>query len=317
MLTKRPLLDTAADQALFVADESRRRAMKLAFQHRNTLVVGEPGSGKTSLLYRIRANADSGSEAPLVVFADARLAADARELVDLILEESVDAGWLEQLSRPERGDPFGLVSQVRRLRDVREGSMILIDDPDAEQAATLFGRLRDELWQLPVWFTVAVNPSTYGVLTQPPANAFFDTVITLAPLEPGAAVEMLTLRKHRGELQGEIRAPSQPIQPRTVLLDAEAGASGGRYDVELQRKLLTIAEEVAGRTGAALALEIWNRGAVSASDNSLQRSLGVTRTRLTQLLKELERAEALVSSSQPASGAIGRPRTLYDINRRL
>ena len=162
--------------------------------------------------------------------------------------------------------------------------MILLDDPDAEQAATLFGRLRDELWQPPVWFTVAVNPSTYtSVLSQPPANAFFDVMIELEPLEPNVAVDMLRRRKHRGELAEEIAEPAQAMQPRAVLLSAEAGP-GARYDAELQHELLTRAERAAGRAGAALVAEIWNRGAVSASDADLQRSLGVSRARLTQLL---------------------------------
>ena len=314
MLTKRPLLDTAADQALFVKDASRERAIRSAFQRSNTLIVGEPGSGKTSLLYNIRANAHRGS-APEVILVDARVAGDARDLIDIVIEEAIDEGWVEAAGRPDRDDPFAIASQIRRLRDAPDGSMILLDDPDAEQAATLFGRLRDELWQLPVWFTVAVNPSTYtSVLSQPPANAFFDVMIELEPLEPNVAVDMLRRRKHRGELAEEIAEPAQAMQPRAVLLSAEAGP-GARYDAELQHELLTRAERAAGRAGAALVAEIWNRGAVSASDADLQRSLGVSRARLTQLLTLLANEGTLVSNSQAASGAIGRPRTLYDINR--
>lgn len=314
MLTKRPLLDTAADQRLFVKDASRERAIRSAFQRSNTLIVGEPGSGKTSLLHAIRANANEGA-APDVMLVDARVAGDARDLIDIVLKEAVDDGWVEAAGRPDRDDPFALVSQIRRLRDARDGSMILLDDPDAEQAATLFGRLRDELWQLPVWFTVAVNPNTYtSVLSQPPANAFFDLVIQLEPLEPDAAIQMLQRRKHRGELAEKIAVPPHAMQPRAVLLSAEAGP-GARYDAELQHELLTRAERAAGRAGAALVAEIWNRGAVSASDADLQRSLGVSRARLTQLLTLLASEGALVSTSQASSGAIGRPRTLYDINR--
>jgi hypothetical protein len=299
---------------LFVKDASRERAIGSAFQLRNTLIVGEPGSGKTSLLYNVRGNAHRGS-APKAILVDARLAGDARDLIDLVLEEAVDDGWIEAARRPDRDDPFALASQVRRLRDAPDGSMILLDGPDAEQAATLFGRLRDELWQLPVWFTVTVNPTTYtSVLSQPPANAFFDVIIELEALEPNIAVKMLRLRKHRGQLAEEIAKPTQAMQPRAVLLSAEAGP-GARYDAELQHELLTRAERAAGRAGAALVTEIWNRGAVSASDADLQRSLGVSRARLTQLLTLLANDGALVSSSQATSGAIGRPRTLYDINR--
>jgi hypothetical protein len=314
MLTKRPLLDTAADQRLFVKDPSRQHAIKSAFQRSNTLIVGDYGSGKTSLLYNIRANANERS-APNAMLVDAHVASDARDLIDILLKEAEDDGWVEVAARPIRDDPFALVAQIRRLRAASDGSMILLDDPNAEQAAALFGQLRDELWQLPVWFTVAVNPSIYtSVLSQPPANAFFDSVIELEPFEPNAAVEMLRRRKHRGELAEAITTPGQPMQPRAVLLSAEAGP-GARYDAELQHDLLTRAEQVAGRAGAALVAAIWNRGAVSASDVELQRSLGVSRARLAQLLSLLANEGTLVSTSRATSGAIGRPRTLYDINR--
>ncbi len=228
--------------------------MRSAFQRSNTLIVGESGSGKTTLLYAVRGNANQGA-APDVILVDARVAGDARDLIDIVLKEAVDDGWVEAAGRPDRDDPFALVSQIRRLRDARDGSMILLDNPDAEQAATLFGRLRDELWQLPVWFTAAVNPSTYtSVLMQPPANAFFDVVIQLDPLEPDVALDMLRLRKHHGELAEGLAVPAQAMQPRAVLLSAEAGP-GARYDAELQYELHTRAERTAGRASTTLMAE--------------------------------------------------------------
>jgi hypothetical protein len=316
VFTKRPLLDTVADQALYVTDASRKRAAQAAFQHRNTLIVGEPGSGKTTLLYQIRANADAGPTSSFVIIVDARIADGARDLVDLILLEAEQAGWIEVAERPTRDDPFGLIAQVRRLRDTKErDAIILVDDPDPKQAATLFGRLRDELWQLPVWFVVAVNSSAYETLSQPPADAFFDMVINLEPLDPDAALELLRRRKHNGELPEQIRSPARPLQPRAILLDAEAGPIGARQDGELQQRLMTIAEEETGRSGVMLLAEIWGRGAVSASDDGLQRTLGVSRVRLTQLLGELERARVLTSFRETPPGGPGRPRTMYDINR--
>jgi hypothetical protein len=319
MLTKRPLLDTAADRQLFVRDASRERAENSAFQLSNTLIVGEPGSGKTSLLYDIRGNANERPrEHPLAILVDARLADNPEMLIEFIVAEAQDNGWVapgENKSGPD--DPFALVTQVRRLREAPDNSMILLDDPDPEQAAILFGRLRDELWQLPAWFTAAVNPTVEAAALQhPPADAFFDHRIELAPFGRDDATEMLKRRITPGAAGKPIVVPEEPMQPRAVLVRADSSSStGGRYDGELQHKLLTLSEATAGRTGVMVLTEIWNRGPVSASDSELQRSLDLSRARLTQVLTALERGGALRSLRDTGSGGMGRPRTLYDINQ--
>lgn len=242
--------EAAADLELFVSDQSRQRAERSAFQLDNTLLVGEPGSGKTSLLYKIRGNASSlHTNLPGAIFVDARLAQTPEVLV------------------------------------------ALIDDPSPEQAAVLFGQLRDELWQLPLWFTAAVRPAVETeVLSRPPADAFFDARIELELFAPEAAVEMLRRRATPG---AQIVTPNQPLQNR----------------------LIELGQATAGRAGGMRVAEIWNHGAVSASDNDLQRSIGLSRPRLTQLLTALESEGILHSFREPASGTIGRPKTLYDINR--
>jgi hypothetical protein len=309
-------LETVADQQLLVLDNSRHMAVQTAFQFRHTLVIGDAGSGKTSLLHHIKAKADATpGEQPLAIYVDARLADSPRTLVDLMLLTAADAGWVSDAPRPAVDDPFGLATQVRRFGEAPNGCMILVDDPDADQAAVVFGRLRDELWQLPIWFTVAASPAAAQVLSRPPANAFFDMVITLEPLGPELAIELLRLRKERGEIE-QIVGPPEPTQPRAIILDAEAGPSRVRYDAELQHELLTSAEMAAGRAGAMLLAEIWNRGAVSASDPELQRTLGVTRSRLTQLLKVLSAHNVLVVVPPPPDqGGVGRPKTFYDVSR--
>ena len=314
VLTKRPLLDTAADQALFVSDESRSRVVRDALLDRNTLIVGDAGSGKTSLLYRIRAGARESSRSPAVLMVNAQHADTGRDLVDLILHEAENEDWLEDATRPAHDDPFGPVAQIRRLAGAPDHSLVLIDDPDPGQALTLFGRLRDELFQITTRFAVTVTPATFRRINKPPADVFFDTVIELEPLDADAAFELLRVRKERGEIPGQVLWPTRPMHPRAILLDAQAGPVGRRHDRALQAHLTGLAKQTAGPTGAGLLAEIWGRGALSASDPDLQRSLGVTRARLTQLLKSLERAEVLISFPQATPRAMGRPKTLYDIN---
>jgi hypothetical protein len=248
-----------------------------------------------------------------VLFVDSRFAADARELIDLVLRAAAEDDWVEAASRPSSDDPFGPVTQLQRLRSVIGPACVLIDDPSPGQARILFGRYRDELWQLAVSFVVAVSPSTARALLEPPADAFFDSIIELEPLDPDAAFELLRRRKDKGQITEQILWPSRPMQPRAILLDAEAGPTAGRHDAVLQDELTALATKAAGRGGADLLHEIWGRGAVSASDSDLQRQLAVTRARLTQLLRKLERADILISFPEARGGGMGRPKTLYDI----
>jgi hypothetical protein len=317
MLTKRPLLDTVADQQLLVLDDSRRFAVRTAFQVRNTLIVGEAGSGKTTLLFHMRAKATQPPHPrALAIYVDARRADGPTQLVDRLLATAVDEEWIPDAERPNPDDPFGLEKQLRRLEDAPKGSLILLDDLDREQAAILFGRMRDVLFQLPVRFTVAVGEATLPVLSRPPANAFFDIVTQLQPLDPDAAFELLRLRKERGEID-QIIPPRDPAQPRSILLDAEAGPTGIRHDSQLQHELITRAERAAGRSGAMVLAEVWNQGATSASDESLSRALGVTRTRLSKILRALHTEGVLITVNPPVTekGATGRPKIYYDINR--
>jgi hypothetical protein len=314
MATKRPLLNTAADQRLFVFDEaSRRRAYQAAFTRRNTLIVGEPGSGKTSLLYQIFANVTQSVGSVPAILLDARLASESRVLVDMLLERAQEEGWVEERMPPNADDPFGLARQVRRLRDAPTDAIVLIDDPTDEQARTLFGQLRDELWQTPLWFCVAVGEDVMQSLSRPPADAFFDVAVTLEPLGGEDAEELLRRRKHAGEMTAPVERPEHPLQPRALVAIAAGDAPARRYDPRLQHRLLQKAELIAGRAGAMLLAEMWARDAVSASDSDLQRSLGVTRNRLTELLRSLAAADVLVATPESAEGRVGRPKMLYSV----
>lgn len=314
MFTKRPLLDTAADQRLYVCDASRNAAVAAALRHANTLIVGEAGSGKTSLLYRVRAASAQSSAPRPVLFIDARLATDPRELIDLILREAESQELVEAAPRPPADDPFGPVTQLRRLQPAASSTLVLVDDPTPSQARILFGRFRDELFQLPTFFAVSASPQTHKALNQPPSDVFFDAVVQLKPLDPDPAFELLRLRKELGQIPDQILWPSRPMQPRAILLDAQAGPTAARHDAALEAQLQDLATASVGRAGAALLREIWGRGAISASDSDLQRQLGVTRARLTQLLRELEKAGILVTFAETREGGLGRPRTMYDVN---
>jgi RecA/RadA recombinase len=306
-----PLLNTAADQRLFVADDSRRRAVAATEQPRNVLISGEPGSGKTTVLYRALERARAAHRPALLL--GGRLATGSHSLTDALLDVAAEEEWLPDAPPPAVQDPLGPARQVRRLREAPQNALALLDDLTIDQAQTLFGQLRDELWQTPVTFTAAVGPEVAQALTIPPADAFFDQRLTLQPLAGEDADELLRKRADAGESTLVSVGRIAPRQPRALL--ALAAGEMAAYDPARQHELLTQATELAGRPGAMLLAELWARDGVSASDLELQRRLGVTRNRLTELLRTLASHGILSSYAEPRAGKTGRPRELYFVRQ--
>lgn len=308
---RRPLLNTAADQRLFVDDGSRSGALTATEQRRNVLISGEPGSGKSSLLYRALDLAKR-KDRPVLLLG-ARPVRGSRELMDALLGLAVEEGWVAETEPPDPSDPLGPARQVRRLRDAPDDALVLLDDLTTEQAQTLFGQLRDELWQTPVRFTVAVRPDVAQALASPPADVFFDRRVTLEPFSAGQVNELLRRRSQAGESPPlAMFSPEIAMHPRVAVAIAEDESPGSRYDPTRQSELLRIAEEVAGRPGAMLVAELWGRDGVSASDPELQRTLGLTRSRLTELLRTLA-AHSVLASYPEQRDTPGRPRMIYSI----
>jgi hypothetical protein len=306
------LLNTAADQRLFVADDSRQRAVAATEKPRNVLISGEPGSGKSSVLYRALAGARAGGRPALLL--GGRLAPDSRSLTDALLAVAAEEDWLPEAPRPSADDPLGPARQVRRLREAPPDALVLLDDLTIEQGRGLFGQLRDELWQTPLSFVAAVRPEVAQALAVPPADAFFDQRFTLEPLAGTDADELLRKRVDAGETTlTSLGRSVAPRQPRALV--ALAAGEMPAYDPARQNELLNEAAEVAGRPGAMLLAELWARDGVSASDEELQRRLGVTRNRLTELLRTLASHGILSSYAEPREGKTGRPRELYFVRQ--
>src|SRR6266511_5819006 len=85
-LTGRPLLDNDVDRAIFAGREEEFERLLTATERRlNTLLIGERGAGKTSMLRQLalelrRRHPDS----PPPVFVEGGLASDARTFLDLV-----------------------------------------------------------------------------------------------------------------------------------------------------------------------------------------------------------------------------------------
>jgi len=209
-------------------------------------------------------------------------------------------------------DTLELSNLVASLREAAPQGrrVVLVDELPAKAVGqTLFGRLRDELWQLPLTWVVAVARSEGDALLSPPADVFFDVVLELEPLSRNAQREILEKRAENGGRQ--VAAEIDEGNPRRLLgLAREALESGvrpsellkalGRRDVEVSKL---------GRGASMLVAELESLGPTSASDEGLLSRLGWTRTRAVQVLRRLE--EKGLVTSVTVKGVSGRPRKLY------
>lgn len=314
-LNGRPLLDTRLDQSLYVACPDVEESLATAARRRlNALLLGGRGSGKTTLLrhlaYRLRAEDEP------VTFVAGAVAEDAPAFLELVTQRVGDRGPDGPGLPPALGaaSPPPLVDLVHALAAVspRDRRRVLLVDglPSPDDAHTVFGRLRDEIWQLPFTWIVAADERDRGAYLTPPADAFFDVVVELPPLAEEQRRELL-----RGRIGDsphvEVLAARGSGNPRELLaLAREAATSDASPRELLEARSLRRDEGVRlGAPAAMLMAELEASGPASASDERLLRRLGWTRARAVQVFKQLEQAGIVTASEQ--RGGAGRPRKIY------
>jgi hypothetical protein len=309
-LQKRPLLDTRSEQTLFISDASRARAITRgsAPEGGNVLVSGDPGSGKTSVLFAIRARC--GTKA---LYLNAATLDAPEAIVSALSRMLVEAELIEPEAATPQDDPLADVGEIRRWRTAPSGTRFLLDDLSVRQAIRLFGHLRDELWQTPLSFAVAARADVAKALSVPPADAFFDTRVTLEPFDAEHARALLEARVAAGQTTTlRFEREGAKLQPRELLAIAADGDPGGRFAPDRQHQMLTSAEAIGGRSAAMLFVELWGREGVSASE--LATATGLSRQRVAALLHQLERSKLIVAYSAPRTGRPGRPERLYGVS---
>jgi DNA-binding transcriptional ArsR family regulator len=305
-ISQRPLSGSDADRRLFVdrAEETAAvlRALDLGF---NVLVVGDPKSGRTSLLRHVeRLVGDSGRRTAFV---------------DALSHEGLP-GLLEALrgalgaspGPPSPAGPTSTVSEsdVAALAPVdpapADAATVFVDNLTPGVAQALFGRFRDALWQLPYQWVVAgllVRRSEY---LEPPADSFFDSIVELGSLSEEDARSLL---RRRIETAGDSedahlleRSMEQIVKgtvertPGALLAGARATLLRGAPDSAFADlvKLQTQANSM-GRGHAMVFSELEAMAPVHAGDERLLQRLGYTRPRIVQILKDLEK-EGVVES---------------------
>jgi hypothetical protein len=327
-LSSKPLRDTKADAALFVDREHEieriRRALRADL---NVLLLGERGSGRTSLLkhlaYRCRTEWNEAH-----VFVEGGLAADARTFLSLLRfrllgDQQISAG--EALARGARsaagllsGEPslsiaaprheteelLALYADVAAAAARKPGCIVLVDEvASADLTHTIFGRFRDETWELPLRWIVAGDVDARATYLKPPADAFFEVVVELDSLSETAALEIVRRRLGDETLSAtDLRAlvaMSDGI-PRRLLASARRLVVDGAELDELETVRAWQSARLAelGPSARRLFEDLETFGPASASDPELLARLDWTRGRAAQVFRQLERSQLVRGSSR-------------------
>ncbi len=368
LLSSRPLLDTRADRRLFVGRTSQLAALDRARRAGlNTLVLGDRGSGSTSLLRQVALRLRE-ERCHRVELVDAGPTDGAEELLTLLVERLLPTGSPPHLPGPRPGLSEGgrLLALLDRLRrelpavldhppvDADKGPaweagrpvVVLLDNASPAAAHVLLGRLRDETWSLPVVWVVAADRSAAAGFLEPPADTFFEARVVLDELSVDEAVALLRARvaaAKRAAPGG--RVPNEllrrivdgvPVRTPRALVSAlrdvvgaasEAGvsAAGAGTSPTLAAVDLVTGQQREragrlahlGRSAAMLVAELQSRGgSASASDDGLLDALGWTRSRASQVFRQLEAADLVTASERRVNGA-GRPRKVYELVGRV
>jgi len=325
MLQGRPLLATAADAQLFVdRDEELAQLERSVGRSFNVALHGERGVGKSSLLHQLELRQRASRR---VAYVEATGVNDLAELVDQVrtavqgptvaLQDAIHQSSSVSPSATVLSHPgvasSRLTDQVRSLSSA-DPTLVLVDASGSPEAAYgLFGRLRDELWQLDHRWVVAIDELDWPHLQRPPADAFFDITFDLRPLEAAQLVKLLARRDPGLNKLALVQiAEHSNGNPRRALEMARLAVVEDRPIDEIfnARGMRELAAARLGRPTSMLLAELENsRGPLSPSDEALLQRLGWTRERAGQVFRELEEAR-IVDSTQERQ-ARGRPRKLY------
>ena len=332
-ISQRPLTGSETDCRLFVNRAAElghlERAAELGF---NVLALGERGIGITSLMYQHQRHLqDSGRTCHYVRAAKPKKFADLVALIRIAVEgrrPPVLLGGVSTFQDLFSGGDSDPLRDLRHLAttaiesETPKPTIILDEIHEPALAHELFGRYRDDVWELPFRWVVCGLATRTSEYLEPPADVFFDSVLRLGPMDASACTRLLDARLDQAS-QNDREAAWRINLERDSIIDQCQG-NPRRLLEGARRTVLRSADEFAAAsrlvasaanlgTTEKLALEyLLTNGPTSASDPHLLEDWQLTRARVAQVFRRLEDAGLVYTF--PEKAGVGRPRKLYATN---
>jgi energy-coupling factor transporter ATP-binding protein EcfA2 len=291
--------------------ESLASAVSYGF---NVMVLGERGSGKTTLVNLLAGKLEDEGRRVLQL-TGARFGSAADALAGVAHRLSGD-GRDDQAPVPQEADP--LQGAYRELAEAagtaQDRPLVILDGLVPGIAHEVFGRLRDEIWPLGLQWIVTGDLEDKAVLLAPPADAFFEQTITLAPL-PEPQIEQLLIRRDPDDkIDASVRtliAQHSMGNPGRALVLARQALLSPDPTTELSRgSVIDQIEQELGEPAARLADDLARNGPSGPSDPRLLRRIGWSRPRAYQVFQALQHA-GFTELSTERTGKAGRPTHTY------
>jgi len=331
-----PLAQSRADQRRFINREKETNSIVGAVKtSQPVLVLGERGSGRTSLLNHVAWLLVREEEPRDSVLISGELASDPAQLLGVLVARvgrmaqpgASRARWLEDLQALSMPDgPFGAVVQPailmelvdllgERLAELERPVCLMIDEILPAVAHGMFGTLRNELWTLQgASWVISGESAAEALYREPPADAFFAQTVVLAPLSDAGARKLLGAQVPDLEAaDADAAVAAGQGNPRRLLRAAADIQAGIPADGAPAYELAEKATSLAGPLAARLVEYLSEHGPASASDESMLRQIGASRQRASQLMHQLHSAGLLQTVEQAKEGRPGRPARRFTI----
>jgi hypothetical protein len=215
-------------------------------------------------------------------------------------------------------DPLAAPPIMRRLGDALERDSrrpaVLLDGPvDPKISFDLFGRWRDELLALPIRWVVLAYEERLAEYVIPPADVFFDVIVSLGTFGPAAALEILERRDVGPLPDGVAESIVNHFDgtPRHLIRLARQALASDPSEIALRAERLAAVTESLSRGAQRLLADMQGRGPVTATEAALLKRLGVTDRQMRRNLAELEQAGLAEQLPHSSSSSQGRPPSTY------